>query len=156
MLCPICHEILEDPHLINCPSNCVACKKCIHNLFRLTPGQSDEVEIGVKCLCNAATIFKQEVKPDIMMNRLVKNIIIRCPNHLNGCSWFSNRDTPEDILEQHTRNCRYFIWNVIRLVLIIKWLIPQDYKIILETCFVLCVQRFLVLTIILDFRKIRK
>ena len=71
MLCPICHEILEDPYLINCPSNCVACKKCILNLFRLTPGQNDEVEIGVKCLCNAATIFKQEVKQDIMMNRLV-------------------------------------------------------------------------------------
>lgn len=113
LTCIVCLNILEDPHLISCPSNCIACKQCILNFFRMTAEEFNsrnlripEVQTGVRCLCNAEGVFVSLIKADIVTNRLVKNIIIRCPNHINGCSWFSNTDASEDILDQHTRNCR--------------------------------------------------
>ena len=109
LVCKVCLCILEDPQIIDCPAKCIACKQCILRLFQMTSEEflrNSEVHIGVKCLCNADTIFADQIKPDIMVNRLVKNLTVQCPNHLNGCQWFSDKNTPEDVVDQHTKNCR--------------------------------------------------
>ena len=115
--CVVCLNILEDPQLIDCPGKCIACKQCILGLFRMTPeefdsegprilGDSEVAGFGVKCLCNAEVIFVDQIKPDIVTTSLVKHLTLQCPNHLNGCQWFSDKNTSEDTMDQHTRNCR--------------------------------------------------
>ena len=106
--CNICLNIYEDPYLLPCKAKCIACLKCISKLFKTTPklyNPASEIQVLGKCVCNSESIIIDRSVPAEGVNRLVKNLISRCPFNKNGCKFFIARDMNEDILKMHHEIC---------------------------------------------------
>ena len=92
--CPICLDIFKDPYVLPCQANCIACFKCICDLFNCAPkpfsesGDNDELEVIAKCICNQPNISIDRSVPCVGVKRITKNVIIKCKNYHHGCTFF--------------------------------------------------------------------
>ena len=78
LVCPVCYELLVQPHQIMCGH--LFCKSC---LTMVTGKPQIKVNEQVKCpVCRSED---QGVFPDRHIDRKVKNLTIKCPN--TPCSW---------------------------------------------------------------------
>ena len=103
--CPICLNIFKEPYILPCQAKCIACFKCIKQMFKCTPkqfNQSDELHVIAKCLCNEDNIFIDKTVPCFSVRRIVKHITIKCKNSPNGCPFFIG-DEMEKVFCMHTK-----------------------------------------------------
>ena len=111
--CIVCREILVNPHMMGCLSECISCLECIMSHFSVTPEKlntTNATETIARCICNHETVFLDQtfhgsIKPVLGFNRLLKNINRRCPNQHRGCSWFCAKDMSETTLNTHIAKC---------------------------------------------------
>ena len=109
--CPICLDIFKNPYILPCNANCIACFKCICELFKCVPKPFSEnkeyenLHIVAKCICNEENIPIDKSVPCVGVKRITKNITIKCTNHKNGCPFFINKGMEKSLLETHVTIC---------------------------------------------------
>ena len=79
LLCPICHEIVEEPQQTTCGH--LFCKKCIHGVRGQHGSYRAAYQQCPVCRQNCST------HSDNFTERRVKNLRVSCPNQEQGCAW---------------------------------------------------------------------
>ena len=108
LICPICLDIFKEPYVLPCQASCITCFQCISKYFKVTPKQfngQDELQIIAKCLCNEDNIIIDKSVLCVSLNKIVKNVIIKCKNNKYGCPFFINNEMEDCLLENHLKLC---------------------------------------------------
>ena len=88
LICPICHDVLEDPVPLQCAHN--FCRSCLMSYQEITSQKAKSRKFsfkGVSIMCptcrHLAVIDDQSPKTSPIIKSLIENLQIRCKNQLD-------------------------------------------------------------------------
>ena len=82
LLCMICTLVLRDPIQILCCGH-KACELC----FERIKNQSTINNTELRCPVDREVVDLTDVREDIYLRRVVRNMAVRCYERYHGCTW---------------------------------------------------------------------
>ena len=96
--CVVCTLVLRDPIQILCCGHkfCTVC-------FERIKTHAMRNNTDILCPIDREVVDLNEVRPDVAVERIVGNLLVKCPEHDNGCDWTGDLR----VLEDHIFKCQY-------------------------------------------------